>query len=115
MAVRYTPDVFMGPRMGYPSGHQAHWATNTSSSPSPLSLPSVCSPHCSSSVSARELEPRGQLTEASPPPVSPSREGGYDTRTIQELLGHKDVRTTMIYAHSLNRGGLGVESPLDRV
>lgn len=40
-------------------------------------------------------------------------ESGYDIRTVQELLGHRNVNTTMIYTHVLNRGGMGVKSPAD--
>ena len=42
-------------------------------------------------------------------------ESGYDIRTVQELLGHKDVKTSMIYTHVLNRGGKGVKSPVDNL
>ena len=41
-------------------------------------------------------------------------EDGYDIRTVQELLGHRDVKTTMTYLHVMHRGALGVKSPLDR-
>jgi integrase len=42
-------------------------------------------------------------------------EDGYDIRTVQELLGHRDVRTTMTYLHVMHRGALGVKSPMDRL
>ena len=41
-------------------------------------------------------------------------QAGHDIRTVHELLGHRDVATTMVYTHVLNRGGRGVLSPLDR-
>ena len=42
-------------------------------------------------------------------------EDGYDIRTVQELLGHRDVKTTMTYLHVMSRGALGVKSPMDRL
>jgi site-specific recombinase XerD len=62
---------------------------------------------------------RAGLTQRAPCPsfrhslATPLLEGGYDIRTVQELLGHEDVRSTMISTHVLNKGGQGAHSPLD--
>ncbi len=61
--------------------------------------------------SGSKYGPGGRL--AFLPFTSSSLEDGYDIRTVQELLGQKDVKTTMIYTHVLNRGGMGVRSPAD--
>ena len=63
------------------------------------------------------MGPAGAATSRfqGPPEANHPLESGADIRTVQELLGHRDVRTTMIYPYVLNRGGLGVVSPVDMV
>ncbi|MGH8701638.1 MAG: tyrosine-type recombinase/integrase [Burkholderiales bacterium] len=61
----------------------------------------------------------GVVKPATPHTLRPSfathlLQSGYDLRTVQELLGHSSVETTMVYTHVLNRGGRGVASPLDQ-
>jgi integron integrase len=78
--------------------------------------------HADVSVLQKSIRYAAQLAKINKP-VSPHTfrhsfathllQSGYDIRTVQELLGHKDVKTTMIYTHVLQRGGLAVKSPLD--
>jgi integron integrase len=82
----------------------------------------TCRHHLDESVLQKAIRQAAKLAKIDKP-VSPHTfrhsfatqllQNGYDIRTIQELLGHKDVKTTMIYTHVLQRGGLAVRSPLD--
>jgi integron integrase len=79
--------------------------------------------HLHEGTVSREISQAGRRARISKRPTAHSfrhsfathlLEAGYDIRTVQELLGHQSVETTMVYTHVLNKGGQGVRSPLDR-